>query len=82
MTHDHYCVIWGIKVIFVSLGCSSLHWNALKPQSHVGSRVLIRRNGQEHFHSPTLCNTEPKMLTLMVPCLQNVVRTATTLYRR
>lgn len=52
MTHSYYCMILGIKVIFVSLACSSLHWNALKPQSHVGSRVLIRRNGHENFHSP------------------------------
>lgn len=54
MTHSYYCVILGIKVIFVSLACSSLHWNALKPQSLVGSRVLIRRNGHENFHSPAL----------------------------
>lgn len=53
-------ILWffGISVILVRLCCPSLHWNALKPHSHVGSRVLIRRNGHEKFHSHTLWNRE------------------------
>lgn len=45
---------WGISVVLVRLGCTGLHWNALKPHSHVGSTVLIHRNGHEKLHSSAL----------------------------
>lgn len=55
-------IVWfgGLR-LFLS---ASLHWNALKPHSHVGSRVLSRRNGHENFHSPTLWSADSGMLTL------------------
>ncbi|KAF3853275.1 hypothetical protein F7725_013963 [Dissostichus mawsoni] len=40
-------------VILLSLGRARLHWNALKPHSHVGSTTLILRNGQGKLHSST-----------------------------
>lgn len=49
----HPSVLWGISVILVGLSCPSLHWNALKPHSHVGSTVLIHRNGHRELHSST-----------------------------
>lgn len=55
-------IVWfgGLR-LFLS---ASLHWNALKLHSHVGSRVLSRRNGHENFHSPTPWSADSGMLTL------------------
>lgn len=64
----HRSVLWGISVILVRLGCPSLHWNALKPHSHVGSTVLIRRNGHEKLHSSTLWNSESQNVDTVKWC--------------
>ena len=59
----------GISVILVRLGRPSLHWNALKPHSHDGSTVLIRRNGHEKLRSSALWNSESQNVDTVKWCL-------------